>query len=32
VIHRIEDSSWFEDPSKWSITWRLFLKKHGGRL
>ncbi|MEM3481362.1 MAG: aminomethyl-transferring glycine dehydrogenase subunit GcvPB, partial [Candidatus Korarchaeum sp.] len=32
VIHRIEDNSWFEDPSKWSITWRLFLRKHGGKL
>ncbi|MEM0037288.1 MAG: glycine dehydrogenase subunit 2, partial [Candidatus Korarchaeum sp.] len=32
VIHKIEDNSWFEDPSKWSITWRLFLRKHGGKL
>ncbi|MCS7102690.1 MAG: aminomethyl-transferring glycine dehydrogenase subunit GcvPB [Candidatus Korarchaeum sp.] len=32
VIHKIEDNSWFEDPSKWSITWRLFLKKRGGKF
>jgi glycine dehydrogenase subunit 2 len=32
VIHKIEDNSWFSDPKKWSITWRLFLKKHGGKL
>ena len=31
VIHKIEDNSWFEDPAKWSITWRLFKKKHGGK-
>ncbi len=27
-IHRI-DTSWLNDPSKWAITWRLYLRKHG---
>ncbi len=27
-IHRI-DVSWLNDPSKWAITWRLYLRKHG---
>ncbi len=30
VIHKIDDYSWFVDPSKWSITWRMYLRKHGG--
>jgi glycine dehydrogenase subunit 2 len=28
VVHRI-DHGWFEDPAKWAITWRSFVKKHG---
>ena len=28
VVHKI-DESWFDDPQKWAITWRSFLKKHG---
>ncbi len=27
-VHRI-DTSWLNDPSKWAITWRLYLRKHG---
>ena len=27
VVHRIDHSS-FDDPSKWAITWRSYLKKH----
>lgn len=27
VIHKI-DPSWLDDPEKWAITWRLYLKKH----
>ena len=27
VVHKI-DESWFDDPEKWAITWRLYLKKH----
>ena len=29
VVHKI-DHSWFDDPAKWAITWRAYLKKHGG--
>ncbi len=28
VVHRIDQSS-FDDPAKWAITWRSYLKKHG---
>jgi glycine dehydrogenase subunit 2 len=28
VVHRI-DHGWFEDPARWAITWRSYLKKHG---
>ena len=28
VVHRI-DQAWFDDPAKWAITWRSYLKKHG---
>ena len=28
VVHRI-DHAWFDDPAKWAITWRSYLKKHG---
>lgn len=31
VVHKI-DESWFDDPDQWAITWRVFLKKHGGEL
>ena len=27
VVHKI-DESWDDDPEKWSITWRSYLKKH----
>ena len=27
VIHRC-DNSWLDDPEKWAITWRAYLKKH----
>lgn len=30
VVHKI-DESWFDDPDKWAITWRAYLKKHGGK-
>ncbi len=28
VVHKI-DHDWFDDPAKWAITWRAYLKKHG---
>lgn len=28
VVHKTDDS-WFDDPAKWAITWRAYLKKHG---
>ena len=28
VVHKI-DESWFDDPDKWAVTWRAYLKKHG---
>lgn len=28
VVHKI-DHRWFDDPAKWAITWRAYLKKHG---
>ncbi len=30
TIHRI-DPSWFDDPERWAVTWRAYLRKHGGR-
>ena len=30
VVHRI-DHSWFDDPEKWAVTWRSYLKKHKGK-
>jgi glycine dehydrogenase subunit 2 len=30
VVHRI-DHSWLDDPEKWAITWRAYLKKHKKR-
>ena len=29
VVHKTDHST-FDDPKKWAITWRLYLKKHGG--
>ncbi|WP_391209601.1 aminomethyl-transferring glycine dehydrogenase subunit GcvPB [Psychrobacillus sp. L4] len=29
TIHRIVDEDWFENPEKWCLTWRLYLKKTG---
>lgn len=28
VVHKI-DPAWLDDPKKWAITWRAYLKKHG---
>lgn len=28
VVHKTDDS-WFDDPAKWAVTWRAYLKKHG---
>lgn len=28
VCHRVDDS-WSDDPAKWAITWKSYLKKHG---
>jgi glycine dehydrogenase subunit 2 len=28
VVHRIDESS-FDDPKKWAVTWRAYVKKHG---
>jgi glycine dehydrogenase subunit 2 len=30
VVHKIDHSS-LDDPEKWSITWRAYLKKHMGK-
>jgi glycine dehydrogenase subunit 2 len=27
VVHKI-DPSWLDDPRKWAVTWRAYLKKH----
>ena len=27
VVHKI-DNSWLDDPQKWAVTWRAYLKKH----
>ena len=27
VVHKI-DTSWLDDPAKWAVTWRAYLKKH----
>jgi glycine dehydrogenase subunit 2 len=27
VVHKI-DPTWLDDPQKWAVTWRAFLKKH----
>jgi len=29
VVHKI-DTSWLDDPEKWAVTWRAYLKKHKG--
>ena len=30
VVHRIDQST-FDNPEKWAVTWRAYLKKHGGK-
>ena len=27
VVHKL-DHSWLDDPQKWAVTWRAYLKKH----
>ncbi len=27
-VHRVTDSGYFEDPARWAITWRAYLRKH----
>ena len=27
VVHKL-DHSWLDDPEKWAVTWRAYLKKH----
>jgi glycine dehydrogenase subunit 2 len=27
VVHKLDDS-WLDDPQKWAVTWRAYLKKH----
>lgn len=29
VVHKIDDQSAFDDPERWAVTWRTFLKKRG---
>ena len=29
-VHRVVDPRYFEDPKMWAITWRAYLRKHGG--
>lgn len=31
VVHKISPE-WFDDPDKWAISWRSYLKKHGGKV
>lgn len=26
-IHKVDDDSYFEDPEKWAVTWRAYLRK-----
>ncbi len=30
VVHKIDNST-LDDPEKWAITWRAYLKKHKQR-
>lgn len=30
TVHRVTDARPFEDPAAWAITWRAYLRKHGG--
>ncbi len=30
VVHKL-DHSWLDDPQKWAVTWRAYLKKHGDK-
>jgi len=33
VIHRLDQEAvYFDNPNKWAITWRAYLKKHAGAL
>ena len=27
TIHRVDEQDYFENPEKWCITWRSYLKK-----
>jgi len=29
VVHKIDRPEDFDDPKKWAITWRAYLKKRG---
>lgn len=29
-VHRVVDTRYFEDPQMWAVTWRAYLRKHGG--
>ncbi len=31
TIHRI-DHAWLDDPERWAVTWRAYLRKHGGPM
>ncbi|MGC8645626.1 MAG: aminomethyl-transferring glycine dehydrogenase subunit GcvPB [Thermoplasmata archaeon] len=28
VVHKIDRTEYFDDPKKWAITWRAYIKKH----
>lgn len=30
TVHRVTEARPFEDPQAWAITWRAYLRKHGG--
>jgi glycine dehydrogenase subunit 2 len=29
-VHRVSDERYLDDPELWAITWRAYLRKHGG--
>jgi glycine dehydrogenase subunit 2 len=29
-VHRVADERYLDDPEMWAITWRAYLRKHGG--
>ena len=31
TIHQI-DHAWLDDPERWAVTWRAYLRKHGGPM